>query len=234
MTIIRNFWKHLKDQTRRHFLTGLLVIVPLGLTFFVVGWIVGIMDRTLAFLPVKFHPDTYLPFRIPGLGLIFTIVIIQIVGLLSANLFGRKVVKTYELILDRIPIVRGVYLAVKQLLEQILSSESERFRRAVLVEYPRRGIYSIGFVTGQGAGVTQQKTPEKVLNIFIPTTPNPTSGYYLMVPEEDTIDLDLTVEQAFKLIVSAGMVGGEANKVGGGRGEGITGDVGNRAVGERE
>ena len=209
LTLRGRFWAHLKIQTRRHFLTGLLVIVPLGLTFFVVSWIVGFMDSLLEILPHRFHPETYLPFPIPGLGVIFTLAIIQFVGLLSANLLGRKVVKTYEVVLDRIPVVRGIYIAVKQLLEQILSSDSDRFRRAVLVEYPRRGIYSIGFVTGTASEVIQKKVQEKMLNIFIPTTPNPTSGYYLLIPEEDTVPLEITVEQAFKLIVSAGMVGPE-------------------------
>jgi uncharacterized membrane protein len=217
LSFFRRFWLHLKAQTRRHFLTGLLVIVPLGLTFFVVSWIVRFMDQFLAFLPEKFHPDTYLPFSIPGLGVIFTLAIIQIVGMLSANLLGRRVVKTYEIVLDRIPFVRGIYLAVKQLLQQILSPNSDKFRRAVLVEYPRRGIYSIGFVTGIGSGVAQQKTPEKVLNVFIPTTPNPTSGYYLLIPESQAVSLDLTVEQAFKLIISAGIVG-DTNQVPGGAG----------------
>jgi uncharacterized membrane protein len=223
MGILKTFWTHLKDQTRRHFLTGLLVIVPLGLTIFVVSSIAGYMDRTLAFLPRRFHPDTYLPFRIPGLGIIFTLAIIQVVGLLSANLFGRKVVKTYEGIVDRIPFVRGLYLAVKQLLEQILSPHSDRFRRAVLVEYPRRGIYSIGFVTGSGEGDLQEKTQEKVLNIFLPTTPNPTSGYFLLVPEKDAIPLNLSVDQAFKLIVSAGMVGNETHS----SGKAVSGSRGN-------
>lgn len=217
MKFLSTFWAHLKVQTRRHFLTGLLVIVPLGLTFFVISSIAGYMDRTLAFLPRKFHPDTYLPFRIPGLGIIFTLAIIQFVGLLSTNLFGRKVVKTYESLLDRIPFVRGIYVAVKQLLEQILSPKSDRFRRAVLVEYPRKGIYSIGFVTGLGEGDLQKKTADKVLNIFLPTTPNPTSGYYLLVPEKDAVPLDLTVDQAFKLIISAGMVGSENSGAGKGK-----------------
>lgn len=171
------------------------------------------MDQILGVLPRRFHPDSYLPFPIPGLGVIFTLVIIQIVGLLSANLLGRKVVKTYETILERIPFVRGIYVAVKQLLQQILSPHSDRFRRAVLVEYPRRGIYSIGFVTGVSEGVTQARTKEKVLNLFIPTTPNPTSGYYLLVPEDQTLPLDLTIDQAFKLIVSAGMVGDGSGNV---------------------
>jgi len=217
LKFLSTFWGHLKVQTRRHFLTGLLVIVPLGLTFFVISSIAGYMDRTLAFLPRKFHPDTYLPFRIPGLGIFFTLAIIQFVGLLSTNLFGRKVVRTYEGILDRIPFVRGIYVAVKQLLEQILSPKSDRFRRAVLVEYPRKGIYSIGFVTGQGEGDLQEKTAEKVLNVFLPTTPNPTSGYYLLVPAKDAVPLNLTVEQAFKLIISAGMVGNESSGAGKGK-----------------
>jgi len=227
LKFLRTFWGHLKVQTRRHFLTGLLVIVPLGLTFFVVSSIAGYMDRSLGYLPRKFHPDTYLPFRIPGLGIIFTLAIIQFVGLLSTNLFGRKVVKTYEGILDRIPFVRGVYVAVKQLLQQILSPHSDRFRRAVLVEYPRKGIYSIGFVTGLGEGDLQEKTEERVLNVFLPTTPNPTSGYYLLVPEKDAIPLNLTVEQAFKLIISAGMVGSEASGSGKGKRASVTtsGDV---------
>lgn len=206
MSLFHRFWQHFKDRTRRHFLTGLIVIVPLGLTYYVISAIVGFMDQILAFLPPKFHPDTYLPFRIPGLGVIFTLIVIQVVGLLSANLMGRRIVKSYERILERIPLVRGLYVAVKQLLEQILSARSERFRRVVLVEYPRKGIYSIGFVTGEGRGETQLKTPKKVLNVFVPTTPNPTSGFYLLIPEEEAVQLNITVEQAFKLIISAGMV----------------------------
>ena len=207
MAFFRRVWGHLKVQTRRHFLTGLLVIVPLWLTYVVVASIVGFMDNLIEVLPRRVHPSTYLPFRIPGLGLIVTLAVIQLVGLLSANLMGRKVVKIYESVLDRIPFVRSIYVGIKQLLEQVLSDKSDRFRRAVLVEYPRHGIYSIGFVTGTAGGVAQRKTPEKVMNIFIPTTPNPTSGYYLLIPEKDLIPLDITVEQAFKLIVSAGMVG---------------------------
>jgi uncharacterized membrane protein len=206
LSLSRRIWGHIKERTRNHFLTGLLVIVPLALTYYVVSKIVVFMDRILAFVPKKFLPDTYLPFHIPGLGVIVTLIIIQAVGLLSANLLGRRVVKTYEIILEKIPLVRGIYVAVKQLLEQILSSRADRFRQVVLIEYPRRGIYSIGLVTGECRGEVQGKVPKKVLNIFIPTTPNPTSGYYLVIPEEDVIPLSITVEQAFKLIISAGMV----------------------------
>lgn len=208
MGLLRRVREHVRAETRKHFLTGLLVIVPLGLTYYVVSAIVRAMDRVLAVLPPPFHPDTYLPFRIPGLGLIVTLVLIQVVGFLSANLFGRSVVKAYENVLQRIPVVRTVYVAVKQLLEQILSADGDRFRRVVLVEYPRKGIYSLGFATGVSRGEVQEKTRERVINVFIPTTPNPTSGFYLLVPEKEALPLEIPVDDAFKLIMSAGMVGG--------------------------
>lgn len=212
MPILGGIWRHIRDRTRRHFLTGLLVIVPLGLTYYVISAIVVRMDRVLAILPPRFHPDTYLPFKVPGLGVIVTLLIIQLVGLLSANLFGRTVVRAYEHVLERIPVVRTVYVAVKQLLEQVLSGDTDRFRRVVLVEYPRPGIYSLGFVAGATRGEVGEKIGEKTLNVFIPTTPNPTSGYYLVIPESQAIPLELGVDQAFKLIMSAGMVGNDPPK----------------------
>jgi len=212
VSILGRLWRHVRDRTRKHFLTGLLVIVPLGLTYYVVSALVKSMDRVLSILPPPFHPDAYLPFSVPGLGLIVTLLLIQTVGFLSANLFGRSIVKAYERVLERIPVVRTLYVAIKQVLEQMISGDSDRFRRVVLVEYPRRGIYSLGFVTGVSRGEVQQKTPEKVVNVFLPTTPNPTSGFYLLVPEKEAIPLDLTVEQAFKLIMSAGLVSGEGTK----------------------
>ncbi len=212
MSLLRRFWRRVRDRTRRNFLTGLLLIVPLGLTYYVVAAIVRWTDRFLAFLPPEFHPETYLGFRIPGLGIVVTLVLIQIVGFLSANLMGRSVVKAYEHVLERIPFVRTLYLAVKQMMEQLIAGDSDRFRRVVLVEYPRKGLYSLAFVTGVGQGEVQKRTGERVLNVFVPTTPNPTSGYYLLVPEEDAIPLDIGVEQAFKMIMSAGIVGsGESN-----------------------
>ncbi|MBE0617245.1 MAG: DUF502 domain-containing protein [Proteobacteria bacterium] len=202
----------MREQTRKHFLTGLLVIVPLGLTYYVISAIVRAMDRVLAVLPGRFQPDTYLPFHLPGLGLVATLLLIQVVGFLGANLFGRSVVKGYERVLERIPVVRTLYVAIKQVLEQMISGDSERFRRVVLVEYPRKGIYSLGFVTGVSRGEVQEKTAERVVNVFLPTTPNPTSGFYLLVPEKDTVALEIPVDDAFKLIMSAGLVGGERKK----------------------
>ncbi len=212
VSLLRRVWAHLRRQTRKHFLAGLLVIVPLGITYYVVSAIVTTMDRVLAILPPRFHPDTYLPFHVPGIGVIVTLLIIQAVGFLGANLLGRRVVKTYEGVLERIPVVRTLYVAVKQLLEQMSSGDAERFRRVVLVEYPRKGLYSLGFVTGVTRGEIQEKTAERVVNVFLPTTPNPTSGFYLLVPEKDAVPLEISVEDAFKLIISAGLVGSEPRK----------------------
>ncbi|MFU8857597.1 MAG: DUF502 domain-containing protein [Deferrisomatales bacterium] len=212
MGFFKRFRKHVRQQTRKHFLTGLLVIVPLGLTYYVVSALVRTMDRVLSVLPGRFHPDTYLPFRVPGLGLLVTVLLIQVVGLLSANLFGRSVVHAYERVLGRIPVVRTVYVAIKQVLEQMLSGDSDRFRRVVMVQYPRKGIYSLGFATGVSRGEVQEKTHERVINVFIPTTPNPTSGFYLLVPEKDAVPLEIAVDDAFKLIMSAGLAGGERRK----------------------
>jgi uncharacterized membrane protein len=201
----------LRGTLRKNFLTGLLVIVPLGLTYYVVSAIVGTMDQFLAILPKTFHPDTYLPFPVPGLGMIFTLVIIQFAGFLGANLMGRSVVGFYERVLGRIPLVRGIYAAVKQVMEQLLSDRSDRFRRVVLFEFPRKGIYSLGFVTGSvGAEIGEKTEGQGYLNVFIPCTPNPTSGFYLVVREDEMIPVDLSVEQAFKIILSGGMVGGDA------------------------
>ncbi|MDF1555722.1 MAG: DUF502 domain-containing protein [Deferrisomatales bacterium] len=213
MSLLRRLWAHTRRQVQKHFLAGLLVIVPLGLTYYVVSAIVKAMDRVLAILPHRFHPDTYLPFEVPGLGVIVTLLIIQTVGFLGANLLGRGVVKSYERILESIPVVRTLYIAIKQLLEQMISGDAGRFRRVVLVEYPRKGLYSLGFVTGVTRGEIQQKTAERVVNVFLPTTPNPTSGFYLLVPEKDAVPLEISVEDAFKLIISAGLVGSEPKKV---------------------
>lgn len=204
-------WKRLRAKTRRNFLTGLLVIVPLGLTYYVISAIVVRIDGMFARLPHRFQPGTYLP--VPGIGVIATLLIIQIVGMFSANLFGKSIVRAYENILDRIPLVRAVYNVVKQLIEafsQLFTDDSERFSRVVLIEYPRKGIYSLGFVTGKNGGKIQAAVDKPLLNVFVPTTPNPTSGFYLMLPEDEVVNIEISVEQAFKLLISAGMVNAEA------------------------
>ena len=164
------------------------------------------VDRVLNYLPLKFHPDTYLPFHIPGLGLIATVVLIFIVGVLTQSLLGRKLFPIGEWVVSKIPVVRNIYLAIKQLVEAIFAQNSRGFKRVVLVEGPRKGIWIVGFLTGVTEGEVQDKTKERVVNVFVPTTPNPTTGLYLLVPEKDVITLDMTVEDAFKLIMSGGIV----------------------------
>ncbi len=191
---------------KRLFLTGLLVVVPLYFTYYIISVLVNSMDRLLSFLPTRFHPDTYLPFHVPGLGVIFTIVLIFLAGIFATNFFGKRLVELWEGALTRIPFIRTVYSASKQLMEAFFVTNREGFRRVVLVEYPRKGVYVLGFVTGVTGGEVQRATPERLLNIFLPTTPNPTSGFYILVPEKDTIPLKMSVEDAFKLIISGGMV----------------------------
>jgi uncharacterized membrane protein len=201
--------KKVRAGFRKYFIAGLLVVAPLYLSYYIVSILVVFADRIITFLPEKFHPDTYLPFHIPGLGVIITFLFLLIVGVLATNLFGRKLLHWWERILARIPLIRTVYTGTKQFIETFFITNRGGFSRVVLIEYPRKGIFSVGFVTGPGRGEIQMLTQRKVLNIFLPTTPNPTSGWYMLVPEEDTIPLKMSVEEAFKLIISGGIVSPE-------------------------
>lgn len=198
--------KRIKHHIRTYFLTGLLVVVPVGLTFNILQMAINWADSKLALLPPSIHPNTYLPFPVPGLGLIITLIGIVLIGMLTTNFIGRWFVGLGEKIVDKIPFFRSIYLLAKQVLETIFNQDKESFKKVVMVEYPRKGLYSIGFVTGIARGEIQARTSGKVLNIFIPTSPNPTSGYLIMIPEEDTVTLNMDTETAFKLILSGGMV----------------------------
>ena len=200
------FLHWIKSIIRGYFLAGLLVIVPLGAVIFVISAILRLMDRTLGVIPQKFHPETYLPFKIPGLGLILFIALVLVTGVLVKNYFGRRVVDFGEYMVSKIPLVRPLYGAVKQLILAIFGDTHDAFKRVVLVEYPRKGVYSLAFVTAQTSGEIQEQVGNKMLSIFLPTTPNPTSGFFLVLPEEDTIPLSMTVEEAFKLLISGGVV----------------------------
>jgi uncharacterized membrane protein len=200
------FFSWIKSTIRGYFLAGLLVIVPLGVTLVVITAILRLIDRVLIIIPPKFHPHTYLPFKVPGLGLVLAIVLIMITGILVKNYIGRRVVDFGESILSGIPLVRPVYVAVKQVIQAMFGDTPYAFKRAILVEYPRKGVWAIAFVTGRTYEEIAEKTKKKTINVFLPTTPNPTSGFYLVIPEEDTIPLDITVEDAFKLLISGGVV----------------------------
>ncbi len=153
---------------------------------------------------LKLIPAKYVP-EIPGLGFILAVILISAVGLLTRNFAGRKVVQLGENMVDRIPLVRIIYSGVKQLLEAFFVQKTAAFRRVALLEYPRRGVYVIGFITGESRGEVQRKTDKNMINVFVPTTPNPTSGFYVLIPEDELVGLDMTIEDAFKLIISGGI-----------------------------
>ncbi len=202
----------MKKAIKNIFLTGIIAIIPIGFTIYIIYLMIKMMDNLLRIIPPRFHPDQLLPFHIPGLGVIFTLILIFLVGLIVKSYIGKKAVDLGEWVLGKIPFVSGVYNALKKLAETIFSDKSQSFRRVVLIEYPRNGLYSVAFVTGVSRGEVQTKTEDLMLNLFVPTTPNPTSGFYIMVPEGDVINLNMTVEEAFTLIMSGGIVTPSDNK----------------------
>ena len=195
----------MKTTARKYIFTGLLVLIPLFLTGWVLLTLMRWTDRAIRLIPPAYRPDALLGFDIPGLGLILTVSIIFVIGALVANVAGRKFLSIGERILEKIPFLRWFYFSSKQILEAIFVSGQDSFRRAVLLEYPRKGIYSIGFVTGESIGQLEDRVPHSV-TIFVPTTPNPTSGYLIIVPVADTIPLDWSVDEAFRVIISAGVI----------------------------
>lgn len=191
---------------KRYLIAGLLVWVPLGVTVMVIKLLVGMMDRSLLLLPEPYRPDNLLGFHVPGLGVVLTTIIVLITGMVVANLFGRKLVRLWESLLARIPLVRTIYTGVKQILETVFSSNDKSFRKVLLVEYPRPGLWTLAFQSSTSVGEAQAKTGRAVVNVFIPTTPNPTSGFFIMVPRDDVIELDMSVDDGLKMIISAGVV----------------------------
>ena len=191
---------------RKYLIAGLLVWLPVGATILVIKLLVDTMDQTLLLLPPAWRPAELLGFNVPGLGIALSIVVVFATGVVFANFLGRRLVAFWEALLARIPLVRTVYTAVKQVTETLFSSSSQSFRQVLLVEYPRRGMWSLGFQTNTELGEVQEKTGEEVLAIFVPTTPNPTSGFVLMVPRKDVVALDMSVDEGLKMIVSMGVV----------------------------
>ncbi|HPL62893.1 MAG: DUF502 domain-containing protein [Syntrophales bacterium] len=196
----------MRKQLKKIFLTGLAVVVPVGVTIYVLIFLIGLMDNILAIIPSGIHPDRLLSFHIPGLGFIFTMILIFMAGLVTQSYLGGKVVSWGQDVFNRIPVIRNIYQPTKQIVDSLFSGKGRNFRRVVLVEFPSKGLYTIGFVTGLARGEVQEKTSEDCINVFVPTTPNPTSGYYLMIPEKSVVDLDMSVEEAFRLIISIGLV----------------------------
>ena len=194
-------------RIRAYFFAGILVTAPISITVYLAWLFINFVDDKVTILiPTGYNPETYLPFAIPGLGLVILFVGLTLVGMLMAGFFGRLFTRLSEGLLNRMPVVRSVYNAVKQILETILAQQSNAFREAVLVEYPRRGMWAIAFITGKTKGEVQNITKEECVNIFLPTTPNPTSGFLLFVPRTDIISLNMSVEEAIKMVISGGIV----------------------------
>lgn len=193
-------------RLRRYFVAGLLVWLPLVATYLVLSFAINLIDRSLLLLPPRFRPENLIGFEVPGLGVILTLILVLITGLIVANFFGRKLVLAWESVLSRIPLVRSVYSAVKQITASLFSDASQSFREVVLVEYPRKGLWMLAFVTGDTPKKFQSVAGQELMNIYVPTTPNPTSGFYIMVPPGDVMRLDIPVEVGLKMILSAGVV----------------------------
>lgn len=191
---------------RKYFITGLLILVPLAITLWVLNLVVSTMDQSLLLLPVAWRPAALLGFDIPGLGTILTLVVIFLVGLATRNFVGNRVVLIWDRLLKRIPIFNTIYFSVKQVSDTLFSSSGNAFRKALLVQYPREGSWTIGFMTGVPGGDVRNHLVGDYVSVYVPTTPNPTSGFFLMVPRADAIELDMTVDAALKYIVSMGVV----------------------------
>ncbi len=206
----------LVPRLRAYFLTGVIVTAPIAITIYLLWNFISFLDRQVGnFIPTHYNPETYLPFSLPGLGLLLMLASLTLVGMLTAGFVGRSMVRLGEALLARMPIVRSVYSTLKQLFESLLTHSSRSFREVVLIEYPRRGIGSIAFVTGPTRGEIQARSEDELVNVYLPTTPVPTSGFLLFVPRKDLVHLDMTVEEALKLVISGGIVSGDASELAG-------------------
>lgn len=204
-------------RLRRYFFTGLIITAPLVITIYLIWTLIEWVDSwVIPYIPTVYNPDTYLPFHVPGFGLIAAIFSVTMFGFLAASLVGRSVVSLGESMLDRMPLVRNVYKGLKQIFETVLSDQTASFQQVGLLEYPRKGLWAIVFIATPTKGEVDQRLRKKgkqTLSIFLPTTPNPTSGFLLFVPREDITILDMSVEEAAKLVISAGLVAPSPDKV---------------------
>ncbi len=198
---------HLVERLRAYFFAGILVTGPIALTLYLTWLFVHFIDSSVSrLLPDAYNPATYLPFDIPGLGLVIAVLGLTLIGALTAGYVGRLFLRISERIVARMPIIRGVYGAVKQIFETVLAKQSNTFREAVLVEFPRRGMWTIAFITGRTEGEVGDLTGPDTVGVYVPTTPNPTSGYLVFVPRSEVILLSMTVEEAIKMVISTGIV----------------------------
>ncbi|MDO9404980.1 MAG: DUF502 domain-containing protein [Polaromonas sp.] len=191
---------------RRWLLAGLLVLVPLAITFWVLSWIVGVLDQTLLILPAAWQPDKLIGFHMPGFGVLLTLLIVLVIGGMASNFFGRRLVSWGNALLSRIPIVRSIYSSVKQVSDTVFSENGNAFRKAMLVQWPREGVWTIGFLTGLPGGDVVNHLHGEYLSVYVPTTPNPTGGYFVMLKKSDCIELRMSVDEALTYVISMGVV----------------------------
>lgn len=202
----RKRFLNLVPRLRRILVAGMLVWVPVGITVFILRILINLADRTLALIPPPYRPEELLGFPIPGLGVVLSLLLLFVTGLVAANVFGRRLIAFWESVLRRIPLVRTIYTAAKSFLEMVLSGQHDSFSKVLLIEYPRRGVYCIAFQTSSTVGQLDTHFDEKHVCVFVPTTPNPTSGFLVLAPENELIEIDMSVEDAIKLVVSVGVV----------------------------
>ena len=193
-------------KLRRIIIAGLLVWVPLGITIFIIKILLDLLGQTYLLIPVGLRPENLFGVTIPGFEIIMAIIILFSTGLVAANYLGKTLVENWEKFLDKIPLVRSIYSPLKKFAELVLSDQTQSFSKVLLIQYPRKGLYSLCFQTSKDVGEIQEKSGEDVICVFIPTTPNPTSGYIIMIPKDEVIELDMSVEDALKMIISLGVV----------------------------
>lgn len=191
---------------KKYFITGLLVLVPLFITIWVLKTLVQTLDQSLLLLPIQWRPEAWLGVDIPGFGAILTMAIILTTGLVATNIFGQQLIELWEQLLARVPVVKSIYSSVKQVSDTLFSDSGNAFRQALLIEYPRQGVWTIAFLTGSPGGDVAHHLQGDYVSVYVPTTPNPTSGFFLMLPKSEVIALDMSVDQALKYIISMGTV----------------------------
>ena len=194
-----------RDSVQRYFLAGLLVFLPVAITLWFIGWVIDLLDSVLAVMPDAFHPNSYLPFAIPKLGALVTVLLILFLGILTRGVATRRFLAAWENVLVQIPVFRGIYSAVQKLVQTFFGG-TQANRQVVMIEYPRTGCYTIGFAMGRAWSHLEEKKNAQLVNVFVPTTPNPTSGFYLLVPINEVTPLNMTMEEALKLITSSGLI----------------------------
>ena len=191
---------------KKYLITGLLIWIPLVITLWVLKLVVDVLDQTLLLLPPEFRTENWLGLHVPGMGAVMTLVIVFLTGLFATNLLGARLVQWWHLIVHRIPVVNSIYSSVKQISDTLFSSSGQAFRKALLVQWPREGMWTIGFLTGLPGGEVANHLPGDFLSVYVPTTPNPTGGYFVVVARKDVIELDMSVDEALKYIISMGVV----------------------------